>query len=254
MPSPKEHEFGVPIPGEILPPERWAKTALKRLPAEGPLSWIELFGRSAPVVADLGCGNGRYLLSSALAHPAHDHIGIDILPLVLRYATRRGNQRGLSNLRFAAIDAQTFLAKYVLPGSLAEIHCYHPQPFHARREAHRRLFTPEFLARVQRSLTPGGLFFFQTDNRPYGEYMKQVMPSFFEFHEQNGPWPDARKGRTRREIIALRRRLPIFRGWGQARTDLTADEITQLVGSLPRPDFDAGPPNAEADRLERGEK
>ena len=34
MPSRKEHEFGVPIPGEILPPEKWAKTALKRLPAD----------------------------------------------------------------------------------------------------------------------------------------------------------------------------------------------------------------------------
>jgi tRNA (guanine-N7-)-methyltransferase len=251
MPSAKEHEFGVPIPGDILPPEKWAKTALKRLPADGPLSWADLFGRAAPIVADLGCGNGRFLLSSALARPDHDHIGIDILPMVLRYATRRGNQRGLSNLRFAAIDGQNFLAKYVAPASLAEIHCYHPQPFHDRREAYRRLLAPEFLALVHRSLMAGGLFFFQTDNRPYGEYMKQVTPAFFEFHEQNGPWPDARRGRTRREIIALRRRLPIFRGWGKARTNLTADQMGDLIGSLPRPDFDAGPPNADADRLER---
>src|SRR5262249_16769848 len=156
--------------------------------AEGPLSWHELFGRSAPVIADLGCGNGRFLLASALARPDHDHIGIDILPMVLRYATRRGNQRGLSNLRFAAIDAQTFLPKYVAPASLAEIHCYHPQPFHVRHEAHRRLLAPEFLALVHRSLASGGLFFVQTDNRAYGEYMKQVIPAFFELHEQNGPW------------------------------------------------------------------
>jgi hypothetical protein len=61
-----------------------------------------LFGRHAPLIVDLGCGNGRFLLASALARPECDHIGIDILPMVLRYATRRGNQRGLSNLRFAA--------------------------------------------------------------------------------------------------------------------------------------------------------
>ena len=247
-----EREFGVPIPGAILEPARWAKTALKRLPAEGPPSWPDIFGRSAPRVADLGCGNGRFRLASSLARPDHDHIGIDILPMVLRYATRRGNQRGLSNLRFAAIDAQTFLGKYVNPGSLAEIHCYHPQPYHDPRQIHRRLFTPEFLVQLHRALVPGGLFFFQTDNRPYGEYMKKLVPAFFEFHEQTKPWPDAPKGRTRREIIALRRRLPIFRGWGKARTDLTAEEIERLQQTLSRPDFDAGPPNAEVDRLEQG--
>src|SRR4051794_11658654 len=33
-----EREFGVPIAGEILPPEQWAQTALKKLPP-GLLDW-----------------------------------------------------------------------------------------------------------------------------------------------------------------------------------------------------------------------
>jgi tRNA (guanine-N7-)-methyltransferase len=121
-----EREFGVPIPGKILAPALWAKTALKKLPAEGPLDVASLFGRRAPLVVDLGCGNGRYLIGSALARPEYDHIGIDILPMVLRYATRRGNQRGLGNLRFAAIDAQRFVSVYLSPASVREVHCYHP--------------------------------------------------------------------------------------------------------------------------------
>src|SRR5438105_2946868 len=117
-----ETEFGVAIPGEILEPDRWTKTALKKLPAEGPLDVVALFGRRAPLVVDLGCGNGRFLIGSALRRPDYDHIGIDILPMVLRYATRRGNQRGLGNLRFAAIDAQRFLANYLALDSVREIH------------------------------------------------------------------------------------------------------------------------------------
>ena len=78
------------------------------------------------------------------------------------------------------------------------------------------------------------------------------MPAFFEFHEQPGPWPDAPKGRTRREIIALKRGLPVFRGWGKARP-LAPAEIERLVQSLPAPRFDAGPARRDLDALELGD-
>src|SRR5262245_9053939 len=55
-----EREFGVPVPGKILPQAQWTRTALKKLPAEGPLDWQGIFGRVAPAVVDIGCGNGRF--------------------------------------------------------------------------------------------------------------------------------------------------------------------------------------------------
>src|SRR6516162_660705 len=234
-----EREFGVPIAGEILDPSQWTQTALKKLPADAPLDLAALFGRSAPLVVDLGCGNGRFLLGSAVWRPGHDHIGIDILPVVIRYATRRANQRGLANIRFAVKDAQSFLEKYVSPASVAEIHCYHPQPFYDPGELHRRLVTPEFLALVHRALTSGGLFFVQSDNPGYWRYIRQAVPFFLEFEERDKPWPDAPKGRTRREIIALRRGLPVFRGAGRALTSLSGSEAIRLASSLPAPTFDA---------------
>jgi len=244
-----EREFGVPIAGEILRPELWTKTALKKL-QEGYLDWQELFGRQAPVVLDLGCGNGRFLISSAVWRPTHDHLGIDILPLVIRYATRRGNQRGLNNVRFAVGGAREFLQEHVRPGSVAEIHCYHPQPYYDPKHVGRRLITPEFLMLVHRSLTPGGDFFVQTDNPGYWKYMKEVIPVFFEFREQPGAWPDAPKGRTRREIIALKRGLPVFHGHGIARSNLSSEEALQLAGRLPPPLFSADRRLRELDQME----
>jgi tRNA (guanine-N7-)-methyltransferase len=234
-----EREFGVPVAGEILDPAQWAQTALKKLPACGPLDLEALFGRRAPLVVDLGCGNGRFLIGSAVWRPTHDHLGVDVKPVVIRYATRRGNQRGLGNLRFAVVDAERLLRDYLVPGSAAEFHSYHPQPYYDPAEVHRRLITPAFLALVHRTLVPGGLFFIQTDNLGYWRYIRQVVPCFFDFHERIGRWPDAPKGRTRREIMALRRGLPIFRGSGTARVGLSAEEALRLAEQLPPPVFDA---------------
>jgi tRNA (guanine-N7-)-methyltransferase len=245
-----EREFGVPIAGEILDPERWTHTALKRLPG-GRLDWPALFGRQAPVVLDLGCGNGRFLLGSAVWRLDHDHLGVDILPLVIRYATRRANQRGLGNIRFAVVGGRELLERHVEPGSVAEVHCYHPQPYYDPVQVHRRLITPAFLALVHRALAPGGKVFLQTDNPGYWRYMTDVVPVFFDFHAQPGHWPDAPKGRTRREIIALRRGLPIFRGWGAARAGLREGEALRLAGALPPPVFDADRRLQELDVVER---
>jgi tRNA (guanine-N7-)-methyltransferase len=234
-----ETELGVPIPGVILPPEQWARTALKKLPQEGPLDWESLFGRRAPIVLDLGCGNGRFTIASALRRPEMDHLGLDILPVVIRYATRRANQRGLSSVRFAVGGAAEFLDKLVAPHTIAEIHGYHPQPYGDAQKIGRRLLTPGFFALVHRSLVPGGLFVIQTDNPAYWRYIAAVAPRFFELHEQKGPWPDAPEGRSRREIMARRMGLEVFRAWGHPLPELGDKARQALVAELPVPDFDA---------------
>jgi tRNA (guanine-N7-)-methyltransferase len=234
-----EREFGVPFAGEVLDPARWTQTALKSFPIDRRLNWAEIFGRSAPVVLDLGCGNGRFAIGSAFSRPSHDHLGIDTLPVVIRYARKRGNQRGLANLRFAVGGAHELLDRWVEPHTVGEIHCYHPQPYYEPIQVHRRLITPVFLALAHRSLVPGGLFVIQTDNPGYWKYIQQVVPMFLDFHERIGRWADAPRGRTRREIIALRKGLPVFRGHGTARTDITEEAAVRLAEELPPPTFDA---------------
>lgn len=246
-----ESEFGVPIPGEILPRDRWTSTALKRLPQDEHLEWHAVFGRDTPVVIDLGCGNGRFVLQSAVRRPEMSHLGVDVLPVVVRYATRRANQRGLSNVRFAVKDAQTLARTLVRPQSVAEFHLYHPQPYHAQRDSRKRVFTPEFLADLHRALAPSGVLVVQTDEPAYWRYIRTIAPHFFAFREQAGPWPDAPEGRTRREILARQRGLPIFRGIGVRRDDLGADALNQLVRTLPRPIFRTSRASAELDHIER---
>ncbi|GBD34943.1 tRNA (guanine-N(7)-)-methyltransferase [bacterium HR36] len=246
-----ELEFGVPFPGRIVPQANWTQTAIKRLPIPGPFNWRALFGREAPRIIDLGCGNGRFLIAHALAHPECDHLGVDCLPVVIRYAVRRANQRGLTNIRFAVADAREVLERLIPPHSVAEIHIYHPQPYYDLADVHRRLIAPKFLCLVHRALQAGGKLYIQSDNPGYWDYIGQIVPIFFDFQEHEHPWPEAPQGRTRREILALQRGLPVFRGIGIRRDYLQEAEALQQAEALPPPVFNADRRLFELDRLER---
>jgi tRNA (guanine-N7-)-methyltransferase len=238
-----EYEMGIPVPGKILPPEEWAKTAIKKLPPPEPLDFHSIFARSAPVVLDLGCGNGRFVLSSALRRREVDHVGLDILPMVIRYATRRGNQRGLHNARFAVCGAFQFLEHYVAPESISEIHIYHPQPYHSPHDRKLRLLTPDFLGLVHRSLQADGKLYLQTDNVAYWKYLQSVVPKIFDWTERDSPWEDDGKidpyGRSRREAIAIEKGLPIFRSESKRRNSWLSEDLQSLIVSLPLPTFAA---------------
>lgn len=250
-PGTVEIELGIAVPGVTVPPERWTVSALKEWPAEGPVDFESVFGRRAPLVLDLGCGNGRSVLLSALRRPEMDHLGIDNLPVVIRYARKRARQRGLGNVRFAVGDASHVIADHIAPHSVAEIHVYHPQPYYDPAKVALRLVTPRFLYNVYRALEPGGLLVLQTDNPTYWAYVQQVVPTFFEFAAHPEPWPDAPEGRTRREIIARSKGLTIFRGIGRARTDIDPEQARQLAEGLPPPIFNADRQLMELDAIEQ---
>lgn len=237
QPGEIEYEMGIPIPGEILTKERWVQTAWKKLPESGHVELSHLFGRTAPLAVELGCGNARFTISSAVRRPDWDHIALDILPAVIRYATRRGNQRGLSNTRFAVSDGWRFLATILPEGAAREIHIYHPQPFADPEQSSRRMLTPEFLVLLHRALTDDGQVFLQSDRRPYWDYIRNTMSTIFDWIDVMTPWPEDPHGRSRREMLSIERGLPIFRGIAKKRASLSLDDLMRIASTLPQPEF-----------------
>lgn len=227
-----DDDWGIPFPGEVVPAVQWSETALKRLPIGQPFSSVTLFGKELPLVVDLGCGNGRSTIGQALLHPNQGYIGLEILPLAIRYAVKRANHRGLTNVRFAVADAREVVQRLLAPGSIHEIHLYHPQPFYDLAEVHKRLINAEFLVNVHKALKPEGTFILQTDNPHYWNYIQQIVPHFFRFEELPGTWQDYPEGRSRREILARQQGLPIFRGIASPLASLNLNEVVPLASKL----------------------
>jgi tRNA (guanine-N7-)-methyltransferase len=191
-----------------------------------PFDWERTFGRRAPRVLDVGCGEGDFLLASARSRPGHDHLGIDLLaPLVERARTRSA---GLPNLRFLAGDAVKLVAAL---SDLDEIHVYHPQPYHHPEQVPLGMLGPAFFESCWRALKPDALLVLQTDHRGYGRHLLDAARRHFRTEVLPGPWPDAPDGRTRRERLARRKKLGILRVVARRR-DVPLDEAP------PAPYFD----------------
>ncbi len=95
----RESTCGVPFPGVKLPRERWTRTRAPLGPRGTVFDWARAFGRVAPHVVDLGCGNGRFLIASAVARPEVDHVGVELVPPAVKFASLRAGQRGLTNVQ-----------------------------------------------------------------------------------------------------------------------------------------------------------
>jgi tRNA (guanine-N7-)-methyltransferase len=233
--------LGVPFPGVLVAREHWTRTRVGLGPRGARFDWAGVFGREAPRVLDLGCGNGRFLIASAIARPDWDHLGVELVPQAVRFASLRAGQRGLRNVKFAWGDATEFLLERCAPRSVDEVHLYHPQPYFDAGKRGRRQLAPAPLLAIHRALRPNGLFVFQTDNAAYARYARAIVPALFEWRELEGPWPDAPRGRTLREVVARARGLAIVRAEARRR-DLSDDEAARRAGTLPEPRFDADRP------------
>ena len=144
-------------------------------PAEGTLDLSTLYGRSAPVVFEIGFGMGDYLVSRVTAEPQHDFFGVEVHRPGIGRVLHRVHEAGCRNLRVACFDAVEVLRDWLAPASLDEIVIQFPDPWHKKRHHKRRLIQPGFATLAASRLKSGGLLSLATDWAEYAEHMRTVL-------------------------------------------------------------------------------
>jgi len=140
-----------------------------------PIRWSEIFGRDAPLVLEIGFGNGQFLVDQALAHPERDHVGIELSWSAATRLFKRLDKHELSNVRMMLIDAEAALAHHFTSESLAEVFVNHPCPWPKARHVGRRVLHPAMLTLLTDRMRTQAALTVATDHAEYAAWLSEIL-------------------------------------------------------------------------------
>ena len=139
-----------------------------------PLDLSLLFGRTAPVVLEIGFGMGDVTAAMAAADPGRDYLAAEVHTPGIGNLLALVGEQGLTNVRVAHGDALE-LVRRLAPESLDAVHVFFPDPWPKARHHKRRLIRPGNVALLSRVLRPGGVLHCATDWPHYAAEMAEVL-------------------------------------------------------------------------------
>ena len=146
-----------------------------------------IFGRTAPLVLEIGFGMGDSLLEMARNEPDKDFIGIEVHPPGVGKLINSAGKEGITNLRVYMADAMDVLEDCIADASIDRLQLYFPDPWHKKKHNKRRLLQPAFVKNIYPKLKPGAIFHMATDWQAYAEHMLEVMNAAPQFSNTSTP-------------------------------------------------------------------
>lgn len=166
-----------------------------------------------PLLLDIGCARGRFLLKMAAAEPACNYLGVEIREPLVDEANRLAAEAGLTNLRYEFCNAMIWLDRLLhdIPEHILEtVTIQFPDPWFKKKHAKRRMVNQDLVDVVSAKLKPEGMIFVQTDIEFLAEEMFAMFrsnPALSEFSNDENPFPV----RTEREVAVEEKALPVYR-------------------------------------------
>jgi len=139
------------------------------------VDFAQVFGRQAPLIVEIGFGNGNSLAEMAAANPELNYLGIEVHRPGIGHLLMLLAERGISNVRIYHHDAIEILEQKIPDHSIAGLHLFFPDPWQKRRHHKRRIVRPSFVELLNKKLMVGGYFHAATDWEQYARHMLGVL-------------------------------------------------------------------------------
>lgn len=166
-----------------------------------------------PLLLDIGCARGRFILRMAEAEPDWNYLGVDIREPLVDEANRIASERGPGNLHYAFCNAMLSLDKlisHIPAGVLQMVTIQFPDPWFKKKHAKRRMVNRELVRTVVEKLSIRGKIFIQTDIEFLAEEISELFRANQELREisiDRNPFPV----KTEREKAVEEKALPVHR-------------------------------------------
>ena len=157
---------------EVALDQHWSQYGLE---PEVDYDFSKVFGRQAPLIVEIGFGNGDSLAKMAAANPDHDYIGIEVHKPGVGHLLILLHEQALTNVRVYCHDAIEILEQKIPDHSLAGLHLFFPDPWHKKKHHKRRIVRPSFVDLLNKKLQVDGYFHAATDWQHYAESMLEVL-------------------------------------------------------------------------------
>lgn len=152
------------------------------------LDLVALFGRSAPVVLEIGFGMGEATATMAATEPDHDVLAVEVHTPGQGNLLRLLDAAGLTNVRIADGDARQLVTDMLPTASLAGVRLFFPDPWPKARHLKRRLLDDGFADLLADRLADGGVLHVATDMANYAAQVATVLDRQPLLERVDPPW------------------------------------------------------------------
>ncbi|MGI6879571.1 tRNA (guanosine(46)-N7)-methyltransferase TrmB [Microbacterium sp. gxy059] len=157
----------------------------------------EEYGRSAPLVVEIGSGQGHAIIHASTTRRDVDFLAVEVYHGGLARTMLEAYKADVTNLRLIEANAPEVLETLLPEGSADEIWIFFPDPWHKKRHHKRRMISPGFGRIAGRALRDGGVLRLATDWEDYALQMREVLDAEPEFQRAfAGDWAERFEGRV----------------------------------------------------------
>ncbi|QIL73000.1 tRNA (guanosine(46)-N7)-methyltransferase TrmB [Diaphorobacter sp. HDW4B] len=143
--------------------------------AAQPLDAAAAFGRTAPLILEIGFGMGDATAHIAQVRPEDNFLCCEVHEPGVGALLKRVGEGHIENIRILQHDAVEVVDNMLPEGTLDGVHIFFPDPWHKKRHNKRRLIQAPLVAKLVSRLKPGGYIHCATDWEPYAEQILEVL-------------------------------------------------------------------------------